>query len=68
MAWHIKRISQLGSAVPTEGACYYTGNGKYSNVFEDRKTFSTKTAAQNEVRITRPFSPDVLPNVEFVKE
>jgi len=69
MSWYIKKSSGLGNAVPTDGATYLCANGRFSNVFDDRKAFSTREEAESAVTIKRPFSPDtLLPNVEFIEE
>ena len=69
MSWYIKKTSGLGNAVPTDGAIYFCTNGRFSNVFDDRKSFSTREEAESAVTITRPFSENVLlSNVEFIEE
>ena len=42
MSWYIKKTSGLGNAVPTDGATYFCTNGRFSNVFDDRKSFSRR--------------------------
>ena len=37
MPYHIKKMSVLGSAVPTDGSEYYAGDNKWTNVYENRK-------------------------------
>ena len=42
MAYHLKTSSSMGSSI---GDVYYKGENAWTEVYEDRKVFSTKSAA-----------------------
>ena len=52
MPYHIKKISVLGSAVPTEGSEYYAGDNKWTNVYENRKVYTNESDANTQKATT----------------
>ena len=48
MPYHIKKMSVLGSAVPTEGSEYYAGDNKWTNVYENRKVYTNESDANTQ--------------------
>tara|TARA_Y100001938_G_C7894266_1_gene331305 strand:+ start:393 stop:626 length:234 start_codon:yes stop_codon:yes gene_type:complete len=77
MAYHIKKTSVLGSAVPTEGAEYYAGDNNWTNEYDKRKTYATESAANvdKQKTVTRTiggktytYVPSWFKNSTVVKE
>ena len=52
MPYHIKKMSVLGSAVPTEGSEYYAGDNKWTNVYENRKVYTNESDANTQKATT----------------
>ena len=48
MSYYIKRDARV-SGVPTDGTVYYKGDNRWSNVFEDRKTYSDEESAVQDI-------------------
>ena len=77
MAYYIKKASILGSAVPTDGVEYYTGENNWSNEFSKRKSYSTETEALEKTQTTETrtiggasytYQPDWWKNAVVVSE
>ena len=51
MSYYIKRAAKV-SGVPTDGTVYYKGDNRWSNVFEDRKTYSDEESAVQDITTT----------------
>ncbi len=52
MPYHIKKTSVLGNAVPTNGAEYYAGDNKWTNVYENRKVYANESDANAQKATT----------------
>ena len=52
MPYHIKKMSVLGSAVPTDGSEYYAGDNKWTNVYENRKVYTNESDANTQKATT----------------
>ena len=52
MPWHIKKESILGSAIPTGGVEYYTGDNAWSNDYSKRKVYSNQADADAQKNTT----------------
>ena len=69
MSYHILKTSILSAAVPTDGAMYYTGNGRWSNRYEDRILFENEEDARAEVVLTKVTGISYLPKgIQFISE
>ena len=77
MPYHIKKQSKLGSAVPTGGAEYYTGENNWSNEYDKRKVYENKADADSQKATsvsrtiggaTYTYQPDWWKNSEVVSE
>ena len=77
MPYHIKKQSKLGSAVPTCGAEYYTGENNWSNEYDKRKVYENKADADSQKATsvsrticgaTYTYQPDWWKNCEVVSE
>ena len=52
MPYHIKKTSVLGSAVPTDGGEYYSGDNNWTNIYENRKVYTNKSDADAQTATT----------------
>ena len=52
MPFHIKKTSILGSAIPTDGGEYYSGNNSWSNEYSKRKIYANKADADAQAATT----------------
>ena len=43
MPYHIKTTSALGSAIPTDGVEYYSGDNHWTNEYDKRKIYENKS-------------------------
>tara|TARA_B100001057_G_scaffold419765_1_gene439733 strand:- start:512 stop:745 length:234 start_codon:yes stop_codon:yes gene_type:complete len=77
MPYHIKKGSVLGSAVPTDGAEYYSGDNHWTNNYENRKVYVNEAdaIAQKATTVTRTiggqsytYQPDWWKNCTIVTE
>ena len=69
MSYHITKTSILSGAVPTDGALYYVGSGRWSNQYENRALFETEDAARKEVVIEKVTGISYLPKgIQFISE
>ena len=50
MPYHIKKESILGSAIPTGGVEYYTGDNAWSNDYSKRKVYSNQADVKQQER------------------
>ena len=46
MAWHIKKTSMMGS--DAVGTVYYKGNNSWTEIFENRATYTSQAKAKAE--------------------
>ncbi len=51
MSYYIKRDARV-SGVPIDGTVYYKGDNRWSNIFEDRKTYSDEESAVQDITTT----------------
>jgi len=68
MSWHITKTSILSSAVPTDGVMYYVSKNHWTNSHSDRKIFSTKEDALEEVKTDRIGQLEMPDNVQIIEE
>ena len=77
MPYHIKKGSILGSAVPTDGTEYYSGDNVLTNEYNKRKIYENKSDAdaQKAATITRTigdksytYTPNWFKNSTVVEE
>ena len=52
MPYHIKTTSALGSAIPTDGVEYYSGDNHWTNEYDKRKIYENEADA-NVVKNTK---------------
>tara|TARA_B100000963_G_scaffold360323_1_gene390743 strand:+ start:151 stop:384 length:234 start_codon:yes stop_codon:yes gene_type:complete len=48
MPYHIKKISILGSSVPTGGVEYYAGDNSWTNDYDSRKIYTSESEANDK--------------------
>ena len=52
MPYHIKTTSALGSAIPTDGVEYYSGDNHWTNEYDKRKIYENKSDADAQAATT----------------
>ena len=52
MPYHIKTISALGSAIPTDGVEYYADDNHWTNEYDKRKIYENKSDADAQAATT----------------
>ena len=52
MPYHIKTTSALGSAIPTDGVEYYSGDNHWTTEYETRKIYENKSDADAQAATT----------------
>ena len=68
MSWYITKTSVLSSAVPTDGVMYYISKDHWANTPDNKKLFSTREDALEEIQVPR-IGGLYLPNgVQIVEE
>jgi hypothetical protein len=68
MSWHITKTSILSSSVPTDGVMYYVSKNHWTNLHSDRKIFSTREDAVEEIKIDRIGQSEIPNGVQIIEE